>query len=76
MLVVLNYMLYVLTPMQVVKQEHRDEFESSKKTQMIEKAAWRKQQFDREIGEIDEDPIVEEAPGTSADDGVTLNWLR
>ena len=39
---------------------------------MIEEAAWRKEQFDRAVGEVDEDLVVEEVPGTSADDGITL----
>ena len=69
---VLNYMLHVLTPIQAVEQERRDVFESSKKTQMIEEAAWRKEQFERAVGEVDEDSVVEEVPGTSADDGITL----
>ena len=37
--------------------------------QVIEKAAWQTEQFERANGEVDEDPVVEEVPGTSADDG-------
>ena len=56
----------------MVKQERRDVFETSKKIQMIKEAASRKEQFDQAIAVADEDPMVENVPGTSADDGVTF----
>ena len=56
----------------MVNQERRDVFESLKKIQMMKEAALRKEQFDKAIAVADENPMLKDVLGTSADGGVTF----